>query len=294
MRDYKLYKIADGNKDEEAKRQAMMQALMALGGGGLGYLMTRYGLGLKGAGAGIAGAGIGAVAGAGAGAVVNRMSRDEQKKIEDFGQATDEAIVTAGRPWTEAYKEGLDPRKTDTVEQVAPKVVGAVAATGAAGKSLRNSFSEAGMEATRKKSMDKARKAVADLSGTFTDADDIARVAVDRDKALKIIRRKMSKGIDMSQMPSLLEEIVPTKGLDPDAVKLAQRKQQLIRPILTEAGSQYDIGKTLKHLPAKALKAGGWATVAGVLGNIATGGAVDQISRYGAKAFVDNDLNPRK
>lgn len=50
------------------------RVLGALGGGALGYLLTRYGLGLKGWGAGIAGTGLGSIAGVGAGQFFRHLS----------------------------------------------------------------------------------------------------------------------------------------------------------------------------------------------------------------------------
>lgn len=76
-----LYKQAEGNK------RALTQAVGAVGGGAAGYLLTRYGLGLKGAGAGLAGAGIGATLGAVGGghmADYGKVDQEAQKKEDDI------------------------------------------------------------------------------------------------------------------------------------------------------------------------------------------------------------------
>ena len=59
---YLLYKEAQ-TADEQERRRVKAQLLGAVGGGALGYLLTRYGLGIKGVGAGLTGAGMGAAAG---------------------------------------------------------------------------------------------------------------------------------------------------------------------------------------------------------------------------------------
>ena len=59
--DFLLYKQA------VMEKKIQHQVAGAVGGGALGYLLTRYGLGIKGVGAGLTGAGLGAAAGAGVG-----------------------------------------------------------------------------------------------------------------------------------------------------------------------------------------------------------------------------------
>ena len=96
---YRLYKTAD--------RKDMIQGLSALGGGGLGYLLTRYGMGIKGAGAGIVGAGLGAAAGAGVGSIATGWGRDAEavdKKNEDaVNAAAEDRAKTPMQNATENY-----------------------------------------------------------------------------------------------------------------------------------------------------------------------------------------------
>jgi hypothetical protein len=101
---YMLCKIGNA-EDAETRRRVMVQALGALGGGTLGYLMTRYGLGIKGAGAGLAGAGLGAVGGAVAGDYLQRygdyakdVDEETAAKADDMKKKLNESIPeTIGR-----------------------------------------------------------------------------------------------------------------------------------------------------------------------------------------------------
>jgi hypothetical protein len=105
MPEYALYKKAD--PDAERKRQALVQALSAIGGGGAGYLLTRYGLGLKDVGAGIAGAGLGAVAGAGAGAVLNRMGSKQREDTSKWKEKKGEAAANAEKSFGTVAAENV-------------------------------------------------------------------------------------------------------------------------------------------------------------------------------------------
>lgn len=96
MRQYLLYKTA-GDEDKKAdnkdakpadkkssNQRALLMALSTLGGGGIGYLLTRYGLGLKGAGAGILGAGLGATAGAGVGSYLTSQGKKKEEEFKKY------------------------------------------------------------------------------------------------------------------------------------------------------------------------------------------------------------------
>jgi len=105
VRQYLLYKTA-GDEDKKdakpsskdaSKQRAMLLALTTLGGGGMGYLLTRYGLGLKGAGAGILGAGLGATAGAGVGSYLSAQGKKKEKEYEDYDKLLAEKKKLANR-----------------------------------------------------------------------------------------------------------------------------------------------------------------------------------------------------
>jgi hypothetical protein len=74
---YLLYKKA------EIDQAAINQIGGAVGGGALGYLMTRYGLGIKGVGAGLTGAGVGATLGSISGSYLSDYGKgqDKQKRM---------------------------------------------------------------------------------------------------------------------------------------------------------------------------------------------------------------------
>lgn len=95
---YMLYKEAE-NDD----KRALIQALGAAGGGAAGYLMTRYGLGLKGAGAGSAGALGGAIIGAVGG-----------NQLADYGKERN-AISDAEAKAIELNKERANSKVPDNI-----------------------------------------------------------------------------------------------------------------------------------------------------------------------------------
>lgn len=102
---YLIYKEAAGKEDKSsANREALIKALGALGGGTAGYLLTRYGLGLKGGGAGLVGAGLGAAAGygateyiRGAGKAEAAKQKEDLKKYEENKAALERGFL--GNTW---------------------------------------------------------------------------------------------------------------------------------------------------------------------------------------------------
>lgn len=88
-------------------RRALFTALSALGGGGAGYLLTRYGLGLKGAGAGMAGAGVGATLGAGAGLWASKEAQKSQEAQKAYKEYLGERLDVADRDIAGDIKEGF-------------------------------------------------------------------------------------------------------------------------------------------------------------------------------------------
>jgi len=85
-------------KQAEISRETQHQIGGAIGGGALGYLLTRYGLGLKGAGAGLAGAGLGAAAGAaggswlaGQGAGQVAKAKQDEQTLKGLGEKVNES-----------------------------------------------------------------------------------------------------------------------------------------------------------------------------------------------------------
>jgi len=101
--EYMLYKHAEegdtpasspadaaGGDGTQVNKKRLVQALGAVGGGTLGYLLTRYGMGLKGAAAGITGAGIGSMAGLAGGSILADAATQEIARKEDFEKAIKE------------------------------------------------------------------------------------------------------------------------------------------------------------------------------------------------------------
>ncbi len=73
-------------KEAEPDQRTINRIGGAVGGGALGYLMTRYGLGIKGVGAGLTGAGVGATLGALGGDYLaeHGEGQDKQKHLDDM------------------------------------------------------------------------------------------------------------------------------------------------------------------------------------------------------------------
>jgi hypothetical protein len=80
MMNYMLYKEAINPRQKK-------QVAGALGGGALGYLLTRYGLGVKGVGAGLTGAGMGATLGALGGDYLEDYEQQLKKNEIDIQEA---------------------------------------------------------------------------------------------------------------------------------------------------------------------------------------------------------------
>jgi len=98
--EYMLYKHAEegdtpasssadaaGGDGTQVNKKRLVQALSAVGGGTLGYLLTRYGMGLKGAAAGITGAGIGSMAGLAGGSILADAAVQEDERKESMQEA---------------------------------------------------------------------------------------------------------------------------------------------------------------------------------------------------------------
>ncbi len=249
MSEYKLYKAADnGDATDEAKRQAMMQALLALSGGGLGYLLTRYGLGLKGAGAGIAGAGLGAVAGAGAGAVLNRMAQEQQKKDIDFEITKAQAKqnrnrdplaegVTAANPLSLVMdKPGGDPTSGKMAN------IASAGTTGVVG--LRKGY----QALTDQLVPDKAKTNIMTkrINKTLANTDEIKKIVEDAAKAGRQFTGKekaklaklLSSGVnpaDTKQILNAVSDLSNTAGVTNKAQKLLRAEQDLLKPLVSAA-----------------------------------------------------------
>lgn len=73
-------------KEAEPDQGAINRIGGAVGGGALGYLMTRYGLGIKGVGAGLTGAGVGATLGSVAGGYLadHGKTQTKQKRADEL------------------------------------------------------------------------------------------------------------------------------------------------------------------------------------------------------------------
>jgi hypothetical protein len=250
MRQYALYKRAEGEESKaegsnkkEADRQAMMQALLALGGGGTGYLFTRYGLGLKGAGAGLTGAGLGAVAGAGAGALINRMASTENKKKEKYDEATKkyEKLVNRG------YGETLMDANTSLLHNalVVPPVVYA-----------------AGKYGTRNLDNVKDAYRQSRLANAAKVGDQVAQATDHKDK-VKIIRKALPKGTlqDANKLDEMIDAMYPLKGLTPNslAYKMMEDRRKVARGIV--GSSEVGALKNWKFRGARLAKATGFGAV---------------------------------
>lgn len=275
MSTYKLYKSAASESDEsdEAKRQAIMQVLTTVGGGGLGYLMARYGLGLKGAGAGIAGAGIGAVAGAGAGAVINNMSTDQQKKDAGYLETVDRSKVNSNIDVKQKGLDALNPLLYGKSEE-AGGVSELTSAVGAAAPlsyltakllkpvdaGTREALTNAKVENTLSKATAVSKKIKVDAAGVphwVKGGEAFARKAV-------------KGGLGSKNVNAMLEGVGATKlpGMTTEAATLAGKKYDLVNGIFRGAGDVKVSGS--KILGNKLLKA---SVPTAIIAALARGGA---------------------
>jgi hypothetical protein len=100
---YMLYKEAIAEKHKK-------QLVGALGGGALGYLLTRYGLGIKGVGAGLTGAGLGATAGAIGGDYLHKYKQEVDRKEKEAEAKKAAAKEIAGESVLETgYRHAKSP-----------------------------------------------------------------------------------------------------------------------------------------------------------------------------------------
>lgn len=297
MSEYKLYKIAAGETDE-AKRQAMIQALMAVGGGGLGYLLTRYGLGLKGAGAGIAGAGLGAVAGAGAGAILNSMAREQQEKDLKFKLSQAQAKRNVKRNIKDEMLGAANPVYIGMSEDEGGKAgelsrtLGNVSALLYGGKKGLDVMEGTDMSAEKKADIIKGRwgktlskgSAINDLLEEVKDSKGNVIDVKFKPGAERAIKNMLSTGVEKTDkgINEMLDAIADSrvKGAIPNVVSLKRAK---VRP-LVEAAPALKVpmlNRILRNIPR----------VGGVyLGGRAIGQGFDAFSaKKGALEFVDEE-----